>query len=54
MSDQPVQPGAQLTQEELERLRPHEGLTAEEFDQLRRDNQPSRLREQENEGEADE
>ena len=34
-----------LSLEEIERLRPHEGMTAKEFDQLRLDNQPSNLRE---------
>lgn len=32
-----------LTKDEIERLRPQEGQTAAEFDQLRRDNQPSNL-----------
>lgn len=58
MSDDPkapVQPHPRLTKEELERLRPQEGMTAAEYDQLRRDNQPSRVREAEaNEGENDE
>lgn len=53
MSDQkndpkaPVQPHPRLTLEELERLRPQEGMTAAEFDKIRRDNQPSSLRETE-------
>lgn len=32
----------QLTTEEIEQLRPQEGMTAEEFDKLRQNNQPSR------------
>lgn len=31
-----------LSPEELEQLRPHEGMTAAEFDKIRQDNQPSR------------
>lgn len=42
MSDQPNEK-QKLTRDEIERLRPHEGQTADEFDQLRRDNQPSKL-----------
>ena len=44
MSDQ-----KSLSMEEIERLRPQEGQTADEFYKLRVDNQPSKLQQDENE-----
>ncbi len=43
MSDQPTKSHPRLSKDEIEQLRPHEGLTAEEFDKLRQNNQPSAL-----------
>lgn len=43
MSDQPVKSHPRLSKEEIEQLRPQEGMTAAEFDKLRQNNQPSAL-----------
>lgn len=40
-----------LTRDELERARPHEGMTAKEWDELRLNNQPSKIND---EGDNDE
>lgn len=38
-----------MNKEEIERLRPHEGMTADEYYELRKNNQPSKLQQEETE-----